>query len=505
MVIFNLIRRLWFPFFASIPIATFFLFGFFTGPISDDFCFAQKLVRRGFLGAFQRNYLNSDGRYVSNSVLFLGGYLDHSSTLAWYWLISTSLILAIIFSTYFLLHTINRFCLQSTLRKSQIVTASIVLASIYLLSLDRPSEVIYWFSGAVTYQLANVLFTLVLATLVRLYFAKTRAKKFFLLAASMLLVFLIIGHNETVMAVTISVLGLSVLASCLSYHEDRAKSYRVMLICVLTVGIMASLIVILAPGNPMRIQREAQRWGMNQADSISEFLQAGFNALIWAATSSLRWIVTQPYHCFAIFLALVVTSNFPRSVQEYIESKSLLWFPLIGFVSIWVGAFTSFYLGISPPGRAIASIYVVFWLSFIPTGLVLMRRYGWELHGRGLITTLKVALVGSTLLHPHYPQATRDFKDIVLYGLQLHERERIVNNAVQEGHRDVVVPRLMRVPATIHYRDLSEDKSHYYNRCYASYMGINSIIALGDGDTSRIIREFNQKVSSQMDRLVPWR
>ena len=194
-------------------------------------------------------------------------------------------------------------------------------------------------------------------------------------------------------------------------------------------------------------------------------------------------------------------------MQEYIESKCLLWVPIISFVLIWVAAFTCFYLGIEPPGRAVASIYVIFWLSFIPSGVVLMRYYSWELHGRGLMTVLKIALVGSMLLHPHYAQAMQDFKDAVLYRLQLQERERIVSSAIQEGRRDVVVPRLMRVPATFDLPnlDLSEDKSSHYKKCYASYRGLNSIVARGDGDTSRIVRRFKDKVRSQIDSLAFWR
>jgi Family of unknown function (DUF6056) len=121
------------------------------------------------------------------------------------------------------------------------------------------------------------------------------------------------------------------------------------------------------------------------------------------------------------------------------------------------------------------------------------------------MTALKVGFVGSALLHHHYPLAMENFKEVVLYRLQLQERERLVRNAIQEGHRDVVVPRLIRVPRTIHLGDLSEDQNHYHNRCYASYQGIDSIVARGDGDTSKIIREFKQNMRAQVSRFVPWK
>jgi uncharacterized protein DUF6056 len=506
-VIFASIQRLWFPLFASIPTATFVVLGFFTGPKSDDWCYGSRLRELGYFEAIKWIYLEWQGRYAANDLLQLAGYLNYLTLLTWYWLIPTTLILGIIFSTYVLLDALNRLVLESALRRSQVVVASIVLTSIYLVSLDRPSEVLYWLSASVSYQLANVLVTLLLATLIHFYFAKTKAKKFFLFTASGLLVLLVVGLNEVIMAVTLSFLGLSVLSLCFSHYGNRTSSYKVMLMCLLVIAIIGSLVVILAPGNSIRIQAEEKTWGWHQANSIWELLLAGFSTTIWAAISTVRWLLTQPYHCFAIFLALVLAKSVSRGVQEYIESKCLLWFPIISFGLIWVAAFTCFYLGIEPPARAIANIYVIFWLSFIPSGVVLMRYYSWELHGRGLMTVLKIALVGSMLLHPHQTQAMQDFKDAVLYRLQLQERERIVSSAIQEGRRDVVVPRLMRVPATFDLPDLDlgEDKSSHYNKCYASYRGLNSIVARGEGDTSRLIRELKDTISSQIDWIVRWR
>ena len=178
--------------------------------------------------------------------------------------------------------------------------------------------------------------------------------------------------------------------------------------------------------------------------------------------------------------------------------------PAIGFAMIAATALPSFYVGRPPAGRTTASIYVVFWLSFVPSGVILMRRYGWELYGSGVTTGLKVALVLSILFHPRHIQATEDFRDAVLYKLQLHERDMMVTNAVHEGRKNVVVPRLTRLPATIHFQIFSEDKNYYYNQCYASYRDIDSIVANGEGDTAQIVRKFRAQVRFQIERFVPW-
>ena len=504
IVISTSIKRSWFALFASVPTATFLVLGFFSGPKSDDLCYGSRLKELGYFEAVKWIYFQWQGRYTANGIEQLAGYLSYLSLLTWYWVIPTVLILTNIVSTYVLLVTLNRFVLESAFRRSQVVVASIVLTSLYLVSLDRPSEVLYWLSASVSYQFANSLAALFLATLIHFYFAKTKAKKFFLFTASAVLVLLVVGCNEVIMAVTLAFLGTFVLSLSILHYENRTSSYRVILTCLLVIAISGSLVVILAPGNSIRIQEEQDIWGWHQAHSIWELFQAGLRTTIWAAVSTLRWLLTQPYHCFAIFLALVLAGSFSRDVQEYIESKSLLWVPLISFVLIWVAAFTCFYLGIEPPARAVANIYVIFWLSFIPSGVVLMRYANWELHGRGLVTVLKIALVGSMLLHPHHTQAIQGFKDAVIYRLELQEREMIVSSAIREGRRDVVVPRLMKVPATFYLPsvDLREDKSSLYNECYASYRGLNSIVARGEGDTSRLVREFKDTIGAQIDWIV---
>ena len=184
-----------------------------------------------------------------------------------------------------------------------------------------------------------------------------------------------------------------------------------------------------------------------------ELVGAGLSSIIWAATSILSWATTLSYW-LAAFLVLGASRRLPAPVQERLENRSLLWLPAIGFAMIAATALPSFYVGRPPAGRTTASIYVVFWLSFVPSGVILMRRYGWELYGSGVTTGLKVALVLSILFHPRHIQATEDFRDAVLYKLQLHERDMMVTNAVHEGRKNVVVPRLTRLPATIHFEIL---------------------------------------------------
>jgi Family of unknown function (DUF6056) len=497
------IRRLWLPLLAGIPVCTFLLLGFFTGPSADDFCMADATVKLGFLRALRDFYQIMSGRYASMGIELLPGYLDHSSFLVWYWVVPTTVILATLFSTYILLNTLNTFVLAETCGRSGVLAVSIVLTSMYLVGLEQPSQVIYWLTGAVNYQLANVLFALMLAVLIRCYAARTRVEKAFWFATSVALVVLIVGHNETTMVLTLGVLALIALFAVRQALKDRAGSRAAMMMCLLAAAVISALVVALAPGNASRAQYEEQTWGLHKADSLMELVGAGLSSVIWAATNILRWANSLSYW-LAAFLALGASRRLPAPVQERLENRSLLWLPAIGFAMIAATALPSFYVGRPPATRTTASIYIVFWLSFVTSAVILMRRCGWELYGSGVTTGLKVALVLSVLFSPRHIQATDDFRDAVLYKLQLDERDMMVTDAVRDGRKNVVVPRLTRLPATIHFRDLSEDGNYYYNQCYASYRNIDSIVAKGEGDTAQLPRRFREKVRFQIERFVPW-
>jgi hypothetical protein len=206
------LRRLWLPCLAAIPIGTFLVLGLFTGPTADDFCNADKLARLGYSASLKSYYLEWTGRYASASIALLSGYLGHSTFLTWYWLWPISLIVVTLASTYVLLQTNNGAVLDSGLQRSDVVTAAIVLTSTYLLGVEQPNEIIYWFTASTAYQLANILFVLLLATLIRLCVADGGLARGVWFVTAGVLACIIVGQNELVLVLTVGVLGLFMLS-----------------------------------------------------------------------------------------------------------------------------------------------------------------------------------------------------------------------------------------------------------------------------------------------------
>jgi hypothetical protein len=499
------LRRLWLPCLAAIPIATFLVLGLFTSPTADDFCNADRLARLGYSASIKSYYLEWTGRYASASIALLSGYLGQSTFMTWYWLWPISLIVVTLASTYVLLQTINGAVLDSGLRRSDVVTAAIVLTSTYLLGVEQPNEIIYWFTASTGYQLSNILFVLLLATLIRLCVADGGLARGVWFVTAGVLACIIVGQNEMALVLTVGVLGLFALSVFVASTSTGSRATAALLGCLCCIGIAASLVAVLAPGNYVRAEYETKYWGMHRASSFLELIEAGGSAPVWAAVTSVRWLIAQPAYVLAAFLALSASRKLSIRVQERLDRAVWLWLPLIAFALTAATALPGFLLGKPPPARATANIYVVFWLSVVATGVLLMRRFGWQLQGRGVTTVLTIGLLSSLLLHPRHVLAMQEFKDAVLYRLQLQERDQMANDAVRQGRRDLVVPKLGRIPTLIHVRDLSEDLHHYYNGCYASYKHLDSVVAQGDADTARIVRTLRATFTAQLKRLMPWR
>lgn len=493
-------RRVWFPVLAAIPVVTFLATGLFAAPNSDDFCYANTVSRYGFWGGFENWYLSWTGRYTASAILMLPGYLDHQTFFAFYSIIPISLILALLLAVYFLLETVNKFIFEGACAPWKLATGTIAFTSIYLLNMERPNEVLYWFAGAVSYQLANVLFIVLSAMLIRLHAARTLPKQIGLFLASTIFVLFIAGLNETAMTGLLTILALLMLLSFANEHPSRF--YRPMMMGIFFAALVASLIVVLAPGNHVRVAFEETQWGASRADSVTALIQAAATAMLWAAFMTLHWLIREPLHALVTLIAVEQLRSLPTRLQERVSRRHLLWLPAIAFVAIWAMAFTSFYIGKAPVERAVTPIYLPFWLSFVAGGAIIIRHYQWEIWGRRVPTALAVALAAGILLHPNHVQAISDFKNEILYKAQREEREAMVNAALHRRIRHVVVPKLMRLPTTIHVSDLSAEENHYHNRCYAEYQQIDGIVAQGDGDTDRIVTEIKSRFKSRLTRLL---
>ncbi|MEP7170222.1 MAG: hypothetical protein ABI855_12690, partial [Bacteroidota bacterium] len=181
--------------FGIITITPFVLISFFNNPAADDFCWYVKCQTLGFWKAQIDWYTMWTGRYFSCALLSLNplGFKMFFT----YKLIPFILIVTLFCSLYYLVSIVFL-----NLRKKKIILVTLFIQGIFFFQMPSISEGIYWLSGSITYQLANVLSILLFCFIIKL----VQTKKIEFLIKSVLLSFAVIGSNETSMLIVVFLL-----------------------------------------------------------------------------------------------------------------------------------------------------------------------------------------------------------------------------------------------------------------------------------------------------------
>jgi len=182
-----------------------------------------------------------------------------------------------------------------------------------------------------------------------------------------------------------------------------------------------------------------------------------------------RWMVRVAKHPLGIFVA----------------GQVILWGLL--FIPAWS-------MGINPPLR-VYNFLSPFWLLWLVGLLVAVRHHsgektvkGWPVfEGRGLkIMTLLVVLSlmvnfvkipgGEVVFGGNVPRAWHDLAlRAAPYNRAMHQREALINEALQQGETTLTVPPLRNPPATIHFLDIFPDGEHWVNRLVGEYYGVERL------------------------------
>jgi hypothetical protein len=138
-------------------------------------------------------------------------------------------------------------------------------------------------------------------------------------------------------------------------------------------------------------------------------------------------------------------------------------------------------MGIKPPGRALANIWIVFlagWFVLVlPLVARALRRRGCDLRSPRLATLGRALVVIGLFVPSNVPRA---IADLGLGGALRHRSEQIeraatVAEAKRTGNKDVVLVPLLAKPRTIWVDDLTADPADWRNRSYAAWHGLASV------------------------------
>ncbi len=424
----------------------------YTNPIADDFTYAFKGKSESLIKTLIGEYLNWNGRYTSNVFVLLnpivfGCFWGYKVT-------PIFIIFALFFSILFLFSTIT----EKKFKVLQRWIISLVLTLLYLYQMPIISEGIYWYTGAVTYQLGSVLFLIYLSLLI-LFFRKKfilnkRLIHLFILA---LLIAVTIGFNEIIMIVMF-ILSIYIWVI---FKQNKTKKHKYLTFILICTIIFCS-IVFFAPGNSGR----ESHFTINH-----HFLNSLLSSFAQTIRFSLDWVSSLPLILLSILYYKV---NKKLSTQLIIFSKSFYLTPIISvftlFLLVFIGSFPAYWAtGILGQHRTMNVSYLLFILMWFINLTVIYNKFEFP-----KIKELKYCKIIFFILIYFSLIFTKNSYNLIYdlktykcqdYNSQMQDRYSIIKNSTDTAYFELI----KRKPKTLFVLDITDNPKNWQNKGYGIF------------------------------------
>lgn len=436
--------------FALIP---YFILCAYANPAADDFTYAFKGKFYDIIQTLISEYLNWNGRYTSNLFVLINPIAFNSFTV--YKIIPVLIILSTIISFLFFIKTL----LGNILSNIDRIIFSLLISLLYLYQMPIISEGIYWYTGAVTYQLGNIAALNFLSILILFckerYIFKSKTTHTIIIT---FVLFLTIGFNEIIM---ISVLCFSGLFLFINIkYKLRHKTFAYYLFFI---TLAFSLFVYFAPGNTVR---------ESNFKNIHNFI----HSFIYSSLQSIRfftlWILSIPLiitSIFYYFLNKKLSENIKLFSESFYLSRSISLILL--FFVIFISVFPAYWsTGILGQHRTLNVAYFIFlilwfinltvWFNYYKTKIILNS-------GERFKITLFLITFFFLIADKNGGSALSDIIEnkAQFFDLQMKERYSVI---LADKDTIYFTP-INKPPKCLFLYDITSKPDDWQNRCYNVY------------------------------------
>jgi Family of unknown function (DUF6056) len=420
----------------GLPLAVYATVGAFSRYTADDFCWAGVLRTEGFLNANVHWYTIYSPRYTFTFLVNLTELVGPA-------VVPVLPVTAIAAWLAVLAWTFTQF---RVLRLPAFLLAEVgVLATLWSAP-DLPQS-LYWQTGLLTYLLPLVMATALIGWVCK------DLHSWWAYTISASITFLAGGLSETYLVPQNVAITLAVLAA-LAFRTRRAH-----LTAALAGGVLALLVIVLAPATASRVAgTPADLWLTLSASIATAYAQA---------------VRLVRYFPFAILLSVgVPTLLGGRNV--HVDGRWLLLVTLAVAVTLPFCYFPSFYAqNGNPPARSLIVpgsllisylMFLGFWLGgVLPAPIPATRR-------SLAFAVLALVPIGAAVITLPNTAAAAQYAS--LFDAEDHQ----IRASASSGQADLRVPAL---PPNYGENFVSSDPDDWFNACVARYYGVRSIAAVG--------------------------
>ena len=432
-------------------------------PMADDWSYAHQGITRALLPWLQGEYMNWNGRYFSNILVGNGPLVLGPDALWLYRLVPVALMLLTVLAAYALICALTR----GAVRRWEQWAAAVVFFALFVQGMPDIREGIYWYTGAITYQLGNILALFHVARVIGRPQRGTAGRSWTGILFDAVLLVLLIGCSEVHMVL---MLAFHTAAIVLRRRKGSPMSNSDRLLPF--VALIGAVIVIAAPGNTVRSALFTGAHDPLHSLWMSALQTARFAAL-WSSNAALLLVS---------ILYLPVSRSLALRLPHFADAFNLKpWMSTIALLAvIFLCVFPAYWgTGILGQHRTVNVAYCFFLvLWFINLTVwdrhVLQRRWAsWPRLSTRWTALVLLAILALINLDRNGGGASRDLFSgrAVHFDEQLTARYGTLDDARASG-REPVLPIIHDPPATLSLYELRGDPLDWVNQCYALYFGM---------------------------------
>ena len=457
-----------------IPLIFYAYLGIFSRHQADDYCYAWNATSRSLVDSQTTWYRTDSSRFAATFIISLSDIIGQSSIS-----VLPALIIGLwILGAYLLFNRIQKL-LQLHLPPIAIFLLTGLMIIFTLMLAPNLYQVLYWRAALIIYLLPLVVLTWLTFLLLSLVSVTNKKWKPVFAGLILLLFFFNGGFSETIAAVLVGMLSLSLVLIYFLVKGSNRKWVLILVGFALLGALLALAVLFFSPATRMR-----QGLIGPPPDFINLVLMSVKNAFIYmyitlgdqAFTLLILLLI-----CFISGFSILSVRNTDTSIKPTSLVSLLFLTPVVSY--LWIVCVTApFAFGESgyPEARVLVNATLVLVLMVMVEGLVmgiilgLLYQRSSEMPSVALRVSLLIVFLGLSL-YPLYSARKVYVVDYPAYkqrAADWDERDAYIHAQLAEGNKDITVTTFFRIGNVLEFHP---DSNNWLNNCAAMYYGADSI------------------------------
>ncbi|MBL7945914.1 MAG: hypothetical protein JNN32_07595 [Flavobacteriales bacterium] len=433
-------------------------------PYADDFSYAVAGLETPLGERLVQEYTSWNGRYFSNILVLRSPLVLGMAQGLWLYRIAAMLLIAL---TWYAAFHFLRVLLPKVAR---IIAAASALAFLllHLHAMPDASEGFYWYTGAVTYQLANVLSLFLAANWVARSRSRERPSLLWYLWQCVLII-AIAGSNEVHMAFLV----LGHAAYLFWYRNEEGRWFRPAAV-LLSLAVVCAIIVAVAPGNATREALFPLRHDPWRTLTYG-VAQTGRFTLLWIAVLALP----------SVFFIAFLRKGIERGLVQPFSHPMNKWLALaIPFALVFVSMVVTYWpTGLLGQYRTLnmAQFYFIpaWFFALAVWDQTVFRKSSWSFEhpNPALVQWAFVLLCSTFLWKGRDGRVTDDLLSgrMARYDEGMSSRYRMLSWYAGKTSPEVIDFAPVEQPTSLVILPLDTSAGHWMNQSYAKYFGVAGV------------------------------